>query len=323
MSDQHLDKAKLTYYDPSAEFSETLTIEDDAPDAVEDSAVMTSTSKSPRFGRWLLLALLLLMLAVVIESVLLIQQSFAQHWLLGGLWSVGLGLAVCVLTVFIGRELLLLKKLKRRFQNQQQSTRPEQLLADLKHPDLANSWQQIVQPYWSEAEIEQRFELDILARVDQQAQRLVSKRAAEAAALVAVSPSSVADMLLLLWRSQRMITDIARCYGVQLGYWSRIRLWRQMLTNLAYAGLSEIAVDAGTQWLSAELMSKLSARAGQGMGAGLLTARLGFQVMQLTRPLPFKHVKKPGYARLQKDLLKQLSTVLPTLYKRRKQSTEV
>lgn len=320
MSDQPLSKAKLTYYDPGAELSEATATEEETETPAAETVSAEPVGKKSRFGRWFLLALLFLTTALVIESVLLVQQSFAQHWLLGTLWSLGLGLAVCVLILFIGREVWLLRQLKRRYQNRQGNASAEQLLRQLKHPDLASSWQQMVQPYWSEAETEQRFEVDILARVDQQAQRLVSKRAAEAAALVAVSPSSVADMALLLWRSQRMITDVARCYGVQLGYWSRIRLWRQILTNLAYAGLSEIAVDAGTQWLSAELMSKLSARAGQGMGAGLLTARLGYQVIQLTRPIPFKYVKKPGYSRLQKDVLKQLSGLLPAIYKGRKKS---
>ncbi|WP_286842227.1 DUF697 domain-containing protein, partial [Idiomarina sp. UBA4206] len=79
----------------------------------------------------------------------------------------------------------------------------------------------------------------------------------------------------------------------------------------------EVAVDLGAQWVSAELLTRLSTRAGQGLGAGLLTARLGYQVIELCRPMPFVNVKKPGYLKLQKDLLSQLKSVLPFVYKSR------
>lgn len=318
MSQPKQGKAQLTYYDPDQEPAAAVDVDEaDTPQAHADALSINeplTSSPNRRVRRWLLISLLLLLAAVSIETTLLLLESFQQHWLLGALWASGLGIALLSLGYFIGREWLLLRRLKRRWQRQQH-TAPPQLLADLKHPDLHALWQQIEQPYWNDDERQERFEKDILSRVDQQAQRIISKRAAESAALVAVSPSSIADMLLLLWRNQRMIADVARCYGVELGYWSRVRLWRQILANLAYAGISELVVDVGTQWLSAELMSKLSARAGQGLGAGLLTARLGFQVMSLTRPLPFHHVKRPGYGRLQKELLTQLSQLLPGIYR--------
>ena len=320
MSQPKQGNASLQYYDPDSEPATALASEEQ-----DDMAGSVSWSQPPRkrrIGRWVMLSLVLLVAAVSIESALLIVESFQQHWLLGSLWAGGLALAVMTLVFFIGREWLLLRRLKRRWLRQQQQQSPQQLLTALQHPDLRHSWEQTEQPYWSQEEREERFEIDILSRVDQQAQRVISKRAAESAALVAVSPSSIADMLLLLWRNQRMVSDVARCYGVELGYWSRLRLWRQILTNLAYAGLSELAVDLGAQWLSAELMTKLSARAGQGLGAGLLTARLGFQVVQLTRPLPFKHVKKPGYTRLQKDILSQLSQLLPGIYRKTQRTEE-
>lgn len=306
--------AELEYLDPDAARAEPVSPV--AETEAELAPVQARAPRKPRWGRWFALGLLLLLVAISVETLLLIQASFEQHWLLGSLWSVGLVLAVAALLGFIGREFWLLRKMKRRWRAQQHPQTPQQLLRALDHPDLTHAWEQTEQAYWNDDERLERFENDILQRVDQQAQRIISKRAAESAALVAVSPSSVADMLLLLWRNQRMVADIAHCYGVELGYWSRLKLWRQILTNLAYAGLSEVAVDLGAQWLSAELMSKLSARAGQGLGAGLLTARLGFQVVNLTRPIPFTYVKRPGYARLQKDILTQLSQLLPGIYRR-------
>ncbi len=39
-------------------------------------------------------------------------------------------------------------------------------------------------------------------------------------------------------------------------------------------------------WMSQDLAARLSARAAQGIGAGLLTARLGIKAMEVCRPLP-------------------------------------
>lgn len=113
-------------------------------------------------------------------------------------------------------------------------------------------------------------------------------------------------MALILWRNQKMIQDIARCYGVELGYWSRIRLIRGILVNILYAGTTELATDLGTQLLSVEMSGKLSARLGQGLGGGLLTARLGYQAMALCRPLAFSSASKPKLSRIHKELLLEL-----------------
>ena len=54
----------------------------------------------------------------------------------------------------------------------------------------------------------------------------------EAAVLVALSPLATVDMMLMLWRNLRMIEDIADVYAIELGYWSRIRLIRQVFRNM-------------------------------------------------------------------------------------------
>lgn len=272
-----------------------------------------------RSGRrwWWRIAVLAIASAVLIESYLLIQQSFATHWLLGALWSVGLGLVVVLLLSFSAREFWQLRRLKRQWNLQQQlQHQPEKftaepLLQQLNRSDLTLLWQQQLQPHWSSKEQLQRFEEDILSCADQQVNRVISKYSVDAAVLVALSPSAMLDMLLMLWRNQRMVTKIAAAYGIKLGYWSRIKLWRQLLANIAYAGASEAISDLGASMLGAELAGKLSLRAGQGLGAGLLTARLGLQAQRLCRPLQFTHVKRPGLANIQADLLKQLAQRVP------------
>ena len=312
---------ELTYYSVEEEAQPQVSPEpSDEQDRIENNTDWQARydGKPRRWGRWLLLGLVLAVVAGIAEIVLAVIESWQQSWVLGGLWSLGFALIVGILSAFIVKEFWQLRQLKRRWHAQNHGIESvEQQLKLLDHPDLEERWAQIYQPYWSDSEKRERFECDILSRVDQQASRLVSRWSAEAAAMIAVSPFAVLDMLIILWRNQRMIHRIAALYGVKLGYLARLRLWRQVLANIAYSGLSEAAVDLGTQWVSAELITKLSARAGQGLGAGLLTARLGYQVISLCRPMPFQHTKKPGYGRLQKDLLSQLKGVLPSLYKAR------
>jgi len=155
------------------------------------------------------------------------------------------------------------------------------------------------------------FEDLVLNERDTLAKKLVLNYATESALLLAASPLAILDMAIILWRNQSMIYKIAQCYGIELGYWSRIKLWRGIFTNIAYAGASELVTDLGTQLLSVEMSGRLSARLGQGLGGGLLTARLGYQAMALCRPIKFQEKSRPKLSRIYKDLLftlKELSS---------------
>lgn len=313
------DSRKLTYYsvdEPAVEVSD----KNKSHYLVEQEPVPVTAAnagKPGRWGKWLAIGVVFALTAALIEAVLMVLERLQQNIFLGSLWAVGFGVIALAFIGFIVREIWLLQRLKKRWKRQTTAFKPEQQLQLLQHPDLEHRWEQIKQPYWSADEERERFEVDILSRVDQQATRVISRWSAEAAAMVAVSPFALLDMLIVMWRNQSMISRIAGLYGVKLGYWARIRLWRQVFANIAYAGLSEVAADLGAQWVSAELLTRLSTRAGQGLGAGLLTARLGYQVIELCRPMPFEKVKKPGYLKLQKDLLSQLKNVLPFVYKSR------
>ena len=82
-------------------------------------------------------------------------------------------------------------------------------------------------------------------------------------------------MFFIAWRNIRLINKIAAIYGIELGYFTRLRLLRMVFVNLAFAGATEIVQDLGMDWLSQDITAKLSVRAAQGIGVGLLTARIG------------------------------------------------
>lgn len=83
-----------------------------------------------------------------------------------------------------------------------------------------------------------------------------------------------------------------------------------MLLNIAFAGASELVREVGMDWMSQDTAARLSARAAQGIGAGLLTARLGIKAMELCRPLPWIADDKPRLGDFRRELIGQLKETL-------------
>ena len=113
----------------------------------------------------------------------------------------------------------------------------------------------------------------------------------------------------MLWRNLKMIDEIASLYGLKLSYWSRIKLLKQVFINMVYAGATELIADVGTDLLGADLLGKLSARLAQGLGAGMLTARLGLKTMHLCRPIPFEE-NAPKLKDVRKQLIGQIKLIV-------------
>lgn len=82
------------------------------------------------------------------------------------------------------------------------------------------------------------------------------------------------------------------------------------MLNIAFAGASELIREVGMDWLSQDITARLSTRAAQGIGAGLLTARLGIKAMELCRPLPWLDGDKPRLGDFRTQLIGQLKSKL-------------
>ena len=169
-------------------------------------------------------------------------------------------------------------------------------------------WHDAVSGEHNSTELVQLYSRVVLTKVDEKALNEVAKFSTEAVVLVALSPVALIDMLIMLSRNLRMINKISGLYGLKLGYWSRIKLIKQVFVNMAYAGASELIADFGSDMLGAELLGKLSARFAQGLGAGMLTARLGAKTMELCRPIPFN--EKPKLTHVRKKIAQQIKSLM-------------
>jgi putative membrane protein len=184
----------------------------------------------------------------------------------------------------------------------------KQLPCDLTVENEKN-WADVVQPEYTDAEVINLYSKEVLSSVDQKALDEVAKFSTESVVLIAISPVAIIDMMLMFWRNVRMINKIAGLYGLKLSYWSRIRLIKQVFINMAYAGASEIITDFGADLIGADLLGKLSGRMAQGLGAGMLTARLGLKTIKACRPIPFDQ-NAPKLNDIRKKIASQVKGLL-------------
>jgi len=180
---------------------------------------------------------------------------------------------------------------------------------DQAHPALQR-WHASLHETHNDREIVLLYTQLVQPALDSQARRETGRSAAESTLMIAVSPLVLVDMAFIAWRNLRLVNRIATIYGIELGYFSRIRLFRLVLLNIAFAGASELVREVGMDWMSQDLAARFSSRAAQGIGAGLLTARLGIKTMELCRPLPWLEDDKPRLGDFRHDLVNQLKETL-------------
>ncbi|GIU23010.1 UPF0283 membrane protein [Shewanella colwelliana] len=285
-----------------------------------DMGVQGLRTHKKRRWSWLAKGTLFGLIALVIsETVLSLMQAWQQSpWLFGLYASVTSIILLWVSNIVYG-EWRQLKRLRGVEEAQQVSERLalsmqigeatpfiDNILAKLPSDIDTSKYAHHVREEHNDAERVLLFESTVLNSIDVKAKKLVHRYATESALLLAASPLAVLDMAIILWRNQKMIRELAHCYGIELGYWSRIKLIKSVITNIIYAGTSEVVTDIGTQLLSLELSGKVSARMAQGLGGGLLTARLGYQTMALCRPIAFNAESRPKLTKIHAALLGEL-----------------
>lgn len=272
-------------------------------DEIEELDLPIAPAKPRRSRRWLWGTLITLVVAAVCaELYRLISWSSDIHPLLGGLFALLSLILVVILLMEARRGLEGSRQLKQAQTLQQQAQR---LIEQQSHGQsggfttrLEKTYQQTplarelgaavqqLDSQYNDAEIVRYLDHQALRRADKAAQQCVQRYSIESGVLVAFSPWAGFDMLLVAWRNLRMLREIGAIYGLSSGWLTQGKLLKQVLNNLAFAGAGEIAMDAGSAFLSSSLTAGLSARAGQGLAAGLFTARTGFSAIECCRPLP-------------------------------------
>jgi putative membrane protein len=149
-------------------------------------------------------------------------------------------------------------------------------------------------------------ERELMRPLDQEAVRFVSAAAKRVSVVTAVSPRALIDMGFVLFTTLALVRRLALLYGGRPGTLGLIRLVRLSIAHLAVTGGLAAGDSLIQQMFGHGIATKLSAKLGEGVLNGLLTARLGLAAMDVTRPLPFAALPRPAIGTVAGDLLKGL-----------------
>jgi putative membrane protein len=145
-------------------------------------------------------------------------------------------------------------------------------------------------------------ERSLMAPLDALAQAQIAQAARRVSLVTAVSPRALIDVIFVLVACARLLRTIAGIYAGRPGTLGLIRLARQVLGHLVVTG-GIAAGDAVIQQVVGQgLAARLSAKLGEGVLNGLLTARIGLAALAVCRPLPFVEATPPTLGDVAGDL---------------------
>lgn len=293
----------------------------DEPDIASAEPPPATPRKRSLLGSIFLGALsLLLSLALGLWIDGLVRDMFSRSDWLGWLTAGVAGIAVAALLLIMARELAGLARLAavgklreagRKAMEQGDrhgarkvadelamlvSRRPEtsagrQMMKDLQHDIIDGD------------DLIRLAETELLGPLDARAQTLILDAAKRVSVVTAVSPRALVDIAYVLYEATKLIRRLADLYGARPGAIGFIRLFREVIAHLAVTGAIAASDEFVHQLVGQGLAARLSAKLGEGIVNGMMTARIGVAAMETVRPLPFSALKRPGMS----DFLAALS----------------
>lgn len=137
-------------------------------------------------------------------------------------------------------------------------------------------------------------ERTLIAPLDRLAQREIANASKRVSLFTTVSPRALLDVFFVAGQAIMLMRRIAEIYGGRPGLLGFFKLARSVGAHLTITGGLAIGDSLLQQLVGHGLAAKLSARLGEGVLNGLLTARVGLSAMAVCRPTPFAAEKPPG-----------------------------
>lgn len=147
--------------------------------------------------------------------------------------------------------------------------------------------------------------LDVLART------LVLDAAKRVSVVTAISPRAIVDIAYVAWENLRLMRRLADLYGSRPGTLGFLRLVGRILTHLGVTGGMALGDTLVQQLVGQGLAARLSARLGEGVVNGLLTARLGLATLEVVRPMPWAALDRPSIRDMMGELTRPTAASEP------------
>ena len=126
--------------------------------------------------------------------------------------------------------------------------------------------------------------------------------------ITTLSPRAIIDVLFVGAQAVRLTRRIAEIYGGRPGVLSFLRLGRKVFTHLAITGGMAVTDGVLSQVLGHGIAARLSAKLGEGVLNGILTARVGLAAIAVCRPMPFLTEREPKLSELAGALVRMQKT---------------
>jgi putative membrane protein len=150
-------------------------------------------------------------------------------------------------------------------------------------------------------------ERTLVVPLDIAVEREIAKAAKRVSIVTALAPRAIIDIAFVAAQAIRLIRQIAMIYGGRPGLLGFLKLLRSIAAHLAITGGMAAGDSLLQQVVGHGIAARLSAKLGEGVLNGLLTARVGLSAMAVCRPLPFSRGRAPKIADVAPFLFKSES----------------
>lgn len=295
--------------------------------AEADTRPLAPTSPAPATprrwapARWFWLSLALFVGgAVVVQAVDFVDRMFARDTALGALFTGLLAATIVSALYWAVMEIRQLRRLRAVEPLREESLRLIQsedydgaspwidrvagsLGVDKARNDLIERARDKILDTHTDASAMCIFHDTVLVPLDERAYAAIARAARGAALGVSVSPLAVLDAALVLWRSVKMVREIAEAYGLRPGFAGSILLLRHLLLSGIYVASVDILGNVWVEHVGERTTSFLSARLAEGVVAAVRVARLGLLTMEACRPMAFQDQDRPSLMKLRKQIM--------------------
>jgi putative membrane protein len=142
----------------------------------------------------------------------------------------------------------------------------------------------------------------LMLELDSSVEKVIFKYAKENGVVTAVSQMALLDLIFLLWRNSRMVSEIASIYGFRSGFTGNLIILRRVTEQLLFIGVTEIVEHSAGALAGQTVASKLSTSVAQGVGHSILTVRIGISAMQVCRPIEEERSRTELIGKFLKDV---------------------